>query len=104
MELQTTTGNGSAVVTLVYTVDADVALCFDSGSGREYERTVHTATLNQVLFNGIDIIDAISDEQFSDLEMECEAEVSKQQRLANAFPSLQSAANGLMSLSIRGAA
>lgn len=72
MELQTTTGNGSAVVTLVYTVDADVALCFDSGSGREYERTVYTTTLNQVLFNGIDIIDAISDEQFADLAMECE--------------------------------
>lgn len=54
-EFNTTIGSGSAVVTVTYTIDDDLA------------------SADRVLFNGVNIADALSDDQLSELDMECQA-------------------------------
>lgn len=72
MELQTTIGEGRAIVTAVYTVEIDSVPCWDGASGREYEESIRTVTLDKVLFNGVDIMGALNQEQLEELEAECE--------------------------------
>lgn len=64
-ELQTTIGSGRAVVTVTYTVD-------DS-----------QASADRVLFNGVNIADALSEDQLSELDMECQAFYLKECRQYN---------------------
>lgn len=73
MEMQTTIGEGRAVVTAVYTVDVDTVLCWDGASGREYEESIRTITLDKVLMDGMNIMKALVQEQLEELEAECEA-------------------------------
>ena len=72
-ELQTTIGNGSAVVFVEYEVDFDTALCFDHASGREYETQVPVIELGPVMFNGTVINDVLTDDQLKAIEMDCQA-------------------------------
>lgn len=61
-EFNTTIGSGSAVVTVTYTIDDGLA------------------SADRVLFNGVNIADALSDDQLSDLDMECQAHYIKECR------------------------
>lgn len=56
-EFDTTTGEGSVVVTVVYEYESD-----EDGTYNEF--------IKEVWFEGRDVIGIFSDEQFKDLEME----------------------------------
>lgn len=72
MKLQTTIGEGSAIVTAVYSTEIDTVLCYDKASNTEYEESIRTITLDKVLMDGVDIMGALMQEQLEQLEAECE--------------------------------
>ena len=70
MELQTTLNN--APVTIEYTVEFDEVDCYNDG--REYTDTVMTVIIDAITFKGNDVLDIVSDDDLTALEMECTAD------------------------------
>ena len=63
MQLQTTTGEGSAVVTVHYTMTQDSN---EAGTYVECE-------IESVMLEGVDILAALSEDQYNELCIECES-------------------------------
>lgn len=74
LKLATTIGENSAPVIVDYHMDEAVVLTHDKHSGRDLEEKVSDAQIDAVWFKGVDIFDALTVEQVTELAMECEAD------------------------------